>query len=293
MEDISLNPTMFQGFSIVLIIIVAYAATKLITHYLERFAERFPARRLVIKRLLPVVQLVSYAVPAYLIIRILLPDQKSLQAVLYAASVGLIFAGRDMLKDLIGGIVVLVDTSFQVGDRIRVGDLYGEVMKISLRSTKIETLDNEMVTVPNSQLMQSALSNVSAGAVDSPITIHVYLPLHADLARTESVVREAVLTSKAICLAKPISIAVKEMSQDGKLVVDMAVRAYVFDARYEEDFLTDVNRRVKQAVFDSGLLIEEARAFDQRFDENLSQTLIALSRRFADAPPPLPYRNGH
>ncbi|ETX01933.1 MAG: hypothetical protein ETSY1_05460, partial [Candidatus Entotheonella factor] len=169
----------------------------------------------------------------------------------------------------------------------------GEVVKIGLRSTKMMTLDNEVITVPNSQLLQAVLANVNAGTVDSPITTHVYLPPHANINRIERVVREVVLTSKALCRNKPLSIMVKEINQDGQMMIDMAIHAYVFDVRFEETFLTDITRRTKQAIFDKGLLVEEAEIFDQRVDANLADTLIGLSKRFADYQPSLPHHNGH
>lgn len=293
MQDISLNPTMFQGVMIVLLIVIAYAATKIIAFILDQLAGRFPARRLFFKRLQPFFQLFGYGIPAYLIIRILSPDQQSLMALLYASALAIGFASQDLIKDLIGGIVVLADTSFQIGDRIRIDDFYGEVVKIGLRSTKMMTLDNEVITIPNSQLLQASLANINAGTVDSPITTHIYLPPHANIERIENTVREVVLTSKTICLNKPLSIVVKEVSQDGKIMIDMEIHAYVFDVRFEETFLTDIARRTKQAIFDRGLLVEEAKIFDQRVDENLADTLIALSERFTDYQPSLPYRNGH
>ncbi len=292
MQDISLNPTFLQGLTIALIIAITYAATTGITYILEQLAERFPARRLFFKRLQPICQLVGYGIPAYIIIRIVSPDEKSLLAMLYAAGFAIGFASQDLLKDLIGGITVLVDSSFQVGDRIRVDDFYGEVMKIGLRSTKMMTLDNELITVPNAQLLQATLANVNAGTVDSPVTTHIYLPPHADLERVEKVVREAVLTSKAVSLTKPISVVVREIVPEGQMMTDIEIHAYVFDARFEEDFLTDITSRIKQTVFDRGLLAEEAELIDRRIGSNLADTFIALGKRFADDQPALYERNG-
>ena len=112
-QDIALNPTLLQGLTIVLIIALTYEVTRGITYLLERLAARLPARRLFFKRLQPFFQIVGYSMPAYLIIRIISPDQTSRLAMLYAAGFAIGFAAQDLLKDLIGGIVVLVDTSFQ------------------------------------------------------------------------------------------------------------------------------------------------------------------------------------
>ncbi len=192
----NLDTSLFKIVALVLIILGTVVLSITIRFVLERLAERFPARRLFFKRLLPVAQFGGYAVAAYFVIQIISPNKESLLAMLYASGFALGLAAQDLLKDLIGGIVVLVDTSFQVGDRIRIDDFYGEVTKIGLRSTKLATLDNEMVTIPNSKLLQADIVNASDGLVESSVTTHIYVPSSADLELVESIVREAVLTSK-------------------------------------------------------------------------------------------------
>ena len=58
-----------------------------------------------------------------------------------------------LLKNLFGGLILVYDQPFQVGDKIRVGGTYGEVKSIGLRSTRIVTPDDNLVSVPNAQVV--------------------------------------------------------------------------------------------------------------------------------------------
>jgi hypothetical protein len=60
------------------------------------------------------------------------------------ASIGIALGlgAQDLVRNVIGGIVVLADRPFQLGDRVRVGDAYGEIDHIGLRSTKLTTPDD-------------------------------------------------------------------------------------------------------------------------------------------------------
>ncbi|WP_227380658.1 mechanosensitive ion channel family protein [Haladaptatus halobius] len=69
------------------------------------------------------------------------------------------FAAQDVLSNFVAGIFILKDNPFDVGDWIEVNDIVGRVEDIDLRVTRIRTFDNERITVPNSDLANSALTN--------------------------------------------------------------------------------------------------------------------------------------
>jgi MscS family membrane protein len=70
------------------------------------------------------------------------------------------FALQDSLKNIFGGVTLLLDKTFEIGDKIKLesGDL-GEVLDVGLRSTKIRTYDNELIYVPNGYLANSRVRN--------------------------------------------------------------------------------------------------------------------------------------
>lgn len=76
---------------------------------------------------------------------------------------GLAFAlaAKDMLANLFGGLVLLLDRPFHIGDWIRTGDVEGSVEEITFRSVKIRTFGCEAVTVPNSMVASAPVTNFS------------------------------------------------------------------------------------------------------------------------------------
>jgi MscS family membrane protein len=76
--------------------------------------------------------------------------------------IALAFAAQKVLADVFGGISLLLDEAYFLGDRIKVGDLIGTVTDIGLRSTKIKTFDNNIVTIPNSVVANSNIENFNS-----------------------------------------------------------------------------------------------------------------------------------
>lgn len=76
---------------------------------------------------------------------------------------GLAFAlaAKDMLANLFGGLVILLDRPFSIGDWIRTGDVEGTVEEVNFRSVKVRTFSQAVVTVPNSKVADSPVTNFS------------------------------------------------------------------------------------------------------------------------------------
>ena len=69
-------------------------------------------------------------------------------------------AAQETIRNFFGSLVLLMDKPFEIGDRIRAGDLDGEVIAVGFRSTRIRTLDGERVTIPNADLASRVIYNV-------------------------------------------------------------------------------------------------------------------------------------
>ncbi|MTI47708.1 MAG: mechanosensitive ion channel family protein [Firmicutes bacterium] len=70
-------------------------------------------------------------------------------------------AAKDTLSNIFGGIVIIVDKPFDIGDWILSGDMEGVVEDINFRSTRIRTFAKALVTVPNSKLVDQPIINYS------------------------------------------------------------------------------------------------------------------------------------
>lgn len=69
------------------------------------------------------------------------------------------FAARDALSNLISGLLIFWDRPFVIGDLVEVDDDYGRVQNITLRSTRIVTVDGKMLAVPNSHIINSTVTS--------------------------------------------------------------------------------------------------------------------------------------
>jgi small-conductance mechanosensitive channel len=79
-----------------------------------------------------------------------------------ALSLALGFAAQDIIENFVAGVFILRDKPFTAGDWITWGDNNGVVQDIQLRVTKLRTFDNELITVPNSELANDAVTNTMA-----------------------------------------------------------------------------------------------------------------------------------
>lgn len=100
----------------------------------------------------------------------------SLTAIISTLGVGglaFALAAKDTLSNLFGGITILFDNVFRMGDWIKVGDVEGTVAEIGLRSTTIRTFDNALITIPNSIVSVSSVMNWNRRAVGRRIKMYV------------------------------------------------------------------------------------------------------------------------
>jgi small-conductance mechanosensitive channel len=87
-------------------------------------------------------------------------DIFSLVTALGIGSLAIGMAAKDTLAHMISGFTIMIDRPFRIGDRIQlVGGQVGDVADIGLRSTKIKTLDNQLLIIPNSDLCNTMLTN--------------------------------------------------------------------------------------------------------------------------------------
>ncbi|MEF8806759.1 mechanosensitive ion channel family protein [Natronomonas sp.] len=83
----------------------------------------------------------------------------SLATIAAAATLAIGFAMQDVLKNFVAGVFIFTEKPFRIGDWIEFGDQSGIVEDISLRVTRLRTFDNELLTVPNSQLTDNVVKN--------------------------------------------------------------------------------------------------------------------------------------
>ena len=238
----------------VVVVIIAAQLIKLSIFLLERLSERSARRRLLYKRMIPITRLLIWGSALYLIVRgIFNVNAQGLLAAAAAIGVAVGFAAQDILKNIFGGLVIVGDRPFQVGDYIGVGGTYGEVMSIGLRSTRIRTPDDNLVSVPNSQVVDSQVANANSGQLDCQVVADIYLPGWVDEGAVKAIAYQAAASSQYAYLEKPIAIIVKDEFTHAH-VLHLCIKAYVLDARYQFLFASDITERARSALRKAGFL---------------------------------------
>ena len=114
------------------------------------------------------------------------------------------FASQDILKNVFGGVIILIERPFNVGDKIEVTGQYGEVLEVGLRSTRIVTADDSIVVIPNGELMSKSISNSNSGEPNCQVVAEIYLPIDVDTMKARKN-RIGSCQSFKICLFKKTS----------------------------------------------------------------------------------------
>lgn len=89
------------------------------------------------------------------------------------AGLAIALAAQNLLSNVFGGITITLDQLYKVGDRVEMGGVYGDVYEIKPRYTKIKTLNNTIITIPNSKVINEQIINYAVP--DS--TVRVKLPV--------------------------------------------------------------------------------------------------------------------
>lgn len=89
-------------------------------------------------------------------------DVGALLAGLGIGGIALAMASKDTIANIFGGFTILVDRPFQLNDRIKIVGFDGTVREIGVRSTRLQTPEGRVVTIPNSKFAESPVENISA-----------------------------------------------------------------------------------------------------------------------------------
>lgn len=161
------------------------------------------------------------------------------------------FAAKDSLENFISGLTILLDRPFAVGDWITIDGYFGQVENITLRSTRIRTLNEETVVFPSVDMVTHPIVNHSAGGalrVDVPFGI----AYKEDVARARSVVLDAIDgEDERIAKVEP-RVVVKEL---GDSSVGLDLHIYVDDPKYAAAVRASAIERIKRALDDAGIEI--------------------------------------
>ena len=105
------------------------------------------------------------------------------------AGLAVALAAQDLISNFFGGAIITVDKPFRIGDRIKVDQYYGDVISIGPRSTRLKTLDYQIVTIPNNKIT----TNVIVNYAEPDQKLRIIIPVSAAYGSDPKKVKEILL----------------------------------------------------------------------------------------------------
>ncbi|KZN25163.1 hypothetical protein A4G99_01155 [Haladaptatus sp. R4] len=166
-----------------------------------------------------------------------------------ALTIAVGFATRDIAANFVGGVFIVTDPRFNIGDWIAWSENEGVIEDITFRVTRVRTFDNELITVPNSVLTTNAVKNPVAG---DTLRVHHEFPLayDVDVDAVDAILLEEADRHDDIMDDPAPSVHVTDMN-DSRLTVEVSF--WIDDPTHAEfvaarsKFFRRVNRRFDEA----------------------------------------------
>ncbi len=222
----------------VLLVLVIYLSRVLSSLLVMRGLARInlhPGTRYVLRRLTEYSLVVIGAIIAFQTVGI---DLSGLAVIFGLLSVGIGFGLQNITSNFISGLILLFERPITIGDRITVGDTEGDVQEINIRSTTIRTLNNITIIVPNSEFVESRVTNWSHGDLKVRLDIDVGVSYTSDLDAVLAALREvAEEHSKVLSTPEPEVL----LMEFGDSSWNMRLRAWIANPQDVYYVRSDIN----------------------------------------------------
>jgi small-conductance mechanosensitive channel len=154
----------------------------------------------------------------------------------------LIISLSDLAKNIIGGLLILGGNYFKIGDWIKIGEYSGRVYSKNLRDTQIITEDDSLVRIPNQLFITETFENLNVISKNKQVNFVVEVPPKTEISKLKLSIEEIVALSVYNSINKPVEVIYKGLNSRGNL--EFQIKAYVFDAKYESRFKSDVQESI-------------------------------------------------
>ena len=258
---------LFFGFidflpDLIFIIVVIYIA-RYIVRILRYMAEDIETEKLVIKRFSKdlagttqkIFSIIIYAFALVIVIPHL-PGSASpaFQGVTIFLGAMVSFGSTSAIANIVAGLVITYMRPYQIGDRVKIQNTVGDVIEKTLLITRIRTLKNEEVTIPNSNIITNHLINYSANIKNDGLILHTDVTIGYDIPwmKVEKLLLQA--ASKTLDIQKEPKPFVLQTSLDDNYV-SYELNAYTKEAKKMPKTYSEIHRNILELFNDANIEI--------------------------------------
>jgi len=162
------------------------------------------------------------------------------------------FAAQDVIKDVLAGLMIIINKPFEIGNRIELENgIAGNVMDITMRHVVINTIDNEMLVIPNSKLNTMTIKNYSYHSSYRSHLFRFAIAYHSDARKAMQLIKQAVVDSDYTVPGKKTRKGMEYAPVYFTNFDDSSLRlittVYFEPSTASQTVMTDINLRVKYA----------------------------------------------
>lgn len=168
-------------------------------------------------------------------------DLSGLAVIFGLLSVGIGFGLQNVTSNFISGLIILFERPISVGDRVTVANIEGDVTEINIRSTKVRTVNNVSIIVPNSEFVSKDVINYSHGDPTYRLDIDVGVSYGSDLEKVLRAMQEVADQSENV-LTKPKAEA--HLIGFGDSSWNMQLRAWIGDVKNYPKVRNELNQAI-------------------------------------------------
>ena len=164
-----------------------------------------------------------------------------------ALGVGIGFGLQGIVNNFVCGLILLFERPIKVGDYIQLGEQWGEIRRIGLRSTLVRTFDNSEIVVPNSDLVSNQVTNWTLSDRKSRITLPVGVAYGSDVTLVMRTLLESVKDNPLVLKIPDPQVV---FSGFGESSLDFRLLAWILDVdsrlRAQTEILQEIDRRFRE-----------------------------------------------
>ncbi|NGP77891.1 mechanosensitive ion channel [Balneolaceae bacterium YR4-1] len=168
-------------------------------------------------------------------------DLSGLAVIFGLLSVGIGFGLQNVTSNFISGLIILFERPISVGDRVTVSNIEGDVTEINIRSTKVRTVNNVSIIVPNSEFVSKDVINYSHGDPTYRLDINVGVSYGSDLDKVLKAMREVADENKHVLQNPAPDVHLIEF---GESSWNMQLRAWVGDVKDYPQIRNELNQAI-------------------------------------------------
>ena len=179
-------------------------------------------------------------------------DLTNLAFIAGALSVGIGFGLQDVIKNLVAGIIILIERPLRVGDWVNIGGTEGIVKQINIRTTEIQSFSRTSVIIPNATLISSSVTNMMHDDNMSRQVVKVGVAYGSDVEKVKQILLECAAKNSTV-LKNPAPMV---LFQDfGSSSLDFELRCYVNDIRKGWTVPSELRFAINQRFIEEGIEI--------------------------------------